>query len=68
MRADLLRHMSTYEAGMNVLFGDGHVEFINEKVARAIWARSIAGVRPINLLDCYPAAPRAAAAPVPRQK
>ena len=33
--------------GINVLFGDGSVEFVDEPAAKAIWAQFIAGVRPI---------------------
>ena len=38
--------------GINVLLSDGSVQFVDEKTAKAIWARYVAGVRPIRLADC----------------
>lgn len=35
--------------GINVLLGDGHVEFVDEATAKAVHAQFAAGVRPIRL-------------------
>jgi prepilin-type processing-associated H-X9-DG protein len=40
--------------GMNVLFADGSVTFVNQSVAKAIWAEFVAGVRPIRLATTAP--------------
>jgi prepilin-type processing-associated H-X9-DG protein len=45
--------------GMNVLFADGHVTFVDETAAKAVWAQFVAGVRPIRLPMTAPATPAA---------
>jgi prepilin-type processing-associated H-X9-DG protein len=40
--------------GMNVLYGDGRVEFVDEKTAKRIWAQFFSGVRPIRVMDPMP--------------
>lgn len=40
--------------GINVLLGNGAVEFVDEMTARAIRACHLAGVRPILLSECSP--------------
>jgi prepilin-type processing-associated H-X9-DG protein len=47
--------------GMNVLFADGSVAFVNETTAKAIWAQFVAGVRPIRMPTTAP--PTTAASP-----
>jgi len=49
---DLERHVprdSATTTGINVLFGDGSVTFVDEVTAKAIWAQFVSGVRPIRL-------------------
>jgi hypothetical protein len=43
--------------GMNVLFSDGSVTFVDETAAKAVWAQFVAGVRPIRLPTAAPATP-----------
>jgi prepilin-type processing-associated H-X9-DG protein len=43
---------NTSTTGMNVLFADGSVTFVDETAAKAVWAQFVSGVRPI----CLPAA------------
>jgi prepilin-type processing-associated H-X9-DG protein len=62
---DFENHMpkdAARNTGMNVLFGDGSVEFVDESTAKAIWAQFIAGVRPI--LRPTTATPGATSTPV----
>jgi hypothetical protein len=40
--------------GMNVLFADGTVDFVDEKTAKAIRAQFVAGVRPIRIPTTAP--------------
>lgn len=35
--------------GINVLFGDGHVDLVDERTAKTIRAQFVAGVRPIRV-------------------
>ena len=44
--------------GMNVLFADGSVTFVDETAAKAVWAQFVAGVRPIRLPTTAPATRR----------
>lgn len=49
---DLERHVPKDNAtttGINVLFADGSVTFVNEPASKAVWAEFVAGVRPIRL-------------------
>jgi len=38
--------------GINVLLGDGTVEFVDEATGKAIWAQFVSGTRPIRLSTC----------------
>lgn len=63
---DLERHVpkdAERTTGINVLFPDGHSDFVTEPTAKAIWAQFAAGIRPIRL----PAAANATTQPNPNQ-
>jgi len=58
---DLERHVpkdGVTTTGINVLLGDGTVEFVDEATGKAIWAQFVSGARPIRLpTAATPAAP-----------
>jgi hypothetical protein len=66
---DLEQHIpkdSAKGTGINVLLGDCSVEFVDERVSKAIWARFIAGIRPIRLSECDPTAQSTTPATLPK--